>query len=351
MIDSILNTEVSCFENYGATVPRSVNLLVWLTSDKHKAKVEQIRGEQDKDERDRLKSELPAISPSGIFSQRNSRSLTKHSGFIAFDIDLKGNDTIVNYNELKSEISKIKNVAYAGLSVSGTGLWGLIPIAHPDKHQQHFKALERSFAKRGIIIDPKCSDVVRLRGYSFDPAGYFNHNATKFTAIIERHKPIAKRYKATGTDDRARVESVLNKLTFDVTGDYGTWFEMGCALANAFGEDGRAYFHGLSQYYADYSYNETDQQFTDCLKHKYNYTLGTFFYHLKRSGIEPDKHTQQVEVLPKQEFALDGTLIDPVKGYPVSWDIPKPSPLERMIQKNPHVQTLIDRMGLVEINN
>jgi hypothetical protein len=53
------------------------------------------------------------------------------------------------------------------------------------------------------------------------------------------------------------------------------------------------------------------------------------------------------------EYALDGTLIDPVKGYPVSWDIPKVelSPLEKMIKKNPAVQLLIDRFKLIEVKN
>jgi hypothetical protein len=350
-MDSILNIDVSCFANYESTVPKPVNLLRWLKSDKYKAEVEAIRNEKDKDERYKLKEMLPAITPSGIFTERNTRCLTQHSGFIAFDIDLKENTSIANYGELKSEISKIKNVAYAGSSVSGTGLWGLIPIAQPDKHQHHFKALENSFKKRGIVIDSKCKDVTRLRGYSYDPDGYFNHHAITFTAIVEPPKSIARRYKVTGTDDRATVESVLNKLTFDVTSDYGTWFEMGCALANAFGEDGRDYFHAVSRWHPNYSQQETDRQFTHCLKHNYNFKLGTFFYHLKNVGIEPDRQIQ-VEIPkkePQHEFALDGTPIGE-KGYPISWDLEQ-TPLQKMININPHVQTLIDRLGLIEINS
>lgn len=50
------------------------------------------------------------------------------------------------------------------------------------------------------------------------------------------------------------------------------------------------------------------------------------------------------------EYAMDGTLIDPVKGYPVSWDVKPKTPLERMIAKNPNLQTLIDRLDCIQLN-
>jgi hypothetical protein len=50
------------------------------------------------------------------------------------------------------------------------------------------------------------------------------------------------------------------------------------------------------------------------------------------------------------EYAMDGTLIDPVKGYPVSWDIKMPTLLERMIAKNPNLKTLIDRFDCIQLN-
>jgi hypothetical protein len=53
---------------------------------------------------------------------------------------------------------------------------------------------------------------------------------------------------------------------------------------------------------------------------------------------------------PEPEYALDGTLIDPVKGYPVSWDLPTSTPLERMTKRNPHLKTLIDKLDLVQLN-
>jgi len=50
------------------------------------------------------------------------------------------------------------------------------------------------------------------------------------------------------------------------------------------------------------------------------------------------------------EYAFDGTLIHAEKGYPISWDLPSPpTPLEKMIKRNPSIQDLINRFDLVEI--
>lgn len=190
-MNSILNIEVSCFANfYTKTNPKNINLLSWLKSNKYKDKVKFIRNIEDKAERDKIKATLPAITPSGLFSYCAKSDLIKHSGFIAIDIDPKGNEHIRNFTELKSHLRNIPNVAYCGLSVSGRGYWCLIPIVYVDKHELHFRALEEIFKSFGIKIDAACKDVSRLRGYSYDSEGYFNHHATPFNGIYK--EPIKK---------------------------------------------------------------------------------------------------------------------------------------------------------------
>jgi len=184
-MNSPLNISVSCFKNALCKQPVTVNLMTWLTSAKFKSLVEQIRATTDKTQRDFLKKQLPAITPSGIFSHRAKAGLINHSRLMAFDIDFKGNNQITNYNDLKAEIANLKEIAYCGLSASGNGFWGLIPIKYPEKHESHFKALEIAFMRWGIKIDPACKDVCRLRFYSFDPNAYFNHNAEIFTRLIK----------------------------------------------------------------------------------------------------------------------------------------------------------------------
>ena len=289
--NELLNVQVSCYKNYNTPKnPSNINLLIWLQSRKYENKVKEIRKIEDKKRRDKIKATLPAITPSGIFSYREEKDLIKHSGLIQFDIDLKENTHISNYDDLKYEVCNITNVAYCGLSVSGTGLWGVIPIAFPDKHKQHFEALKKDFSSLGIEIDGKPKNVASLRGYSFDDEGYFNHEATIYTNVFEPKPQVLKIPSFTISPDRtkSRVENLIQQISKnrkDITGNYSTWFELGCAFSNEFGELGREYFHLISQYHEGYNYKKTDKQFTHCLKKKYRFSISTFFHHCKNYGI------------------------------------------------------------------
>ena len=311
---SILNVEVSCFKNYfESNNPITINLLDWLNSNKYKNTVEKIRSISDKTERDKIKATLPAITPSGIFSSRNDNNLIKHSGFLQFDIDYKDNRHIGNYNELKTQICKIKNVAYCGMSVSGTGYWGLIPIAYPNKHKQQFEALKADFKSIGINIDCSCSNLSRLRGYSYDNNAYFNHKALVYYNIaIEFNKEQPKHNQIFNSDNfsiQGKVEECLNKILnskIDITGNYQQWFSLGCSLANEFGEAGRTYYHTISQFYCKYKYEDTNKQFTECLKHSYRYTIATFFEYCKNYDIE---YKQYEKVLQQKQSTHNNVII------------------------------------------
>tara|TARA_R110002126_G_scaffold274972_1_gene420265 strand:+ start:4547 stop:5431 length:885 start_codon:yes stop_codon:yes gene_type:complete len=288
---SILNIQISAFSSYLATEPKEVNLLVWLNSKKYFTQVEKIRNTKDEKIKKHLKSKLPAITPSGLFSKRNAKGLLKHSGFIQFDIDFKDNIHIYNYEDLKEQIREIKEVAYCGLSVSGNGYWGLIPISNPTKHKQHFEALLLSFKNLGINIDKSCKDVSRLRGYSFDDNAYFNHSATKFKQIyntpIKKYNSknyITNNFASTNNSVEKHLNIIKEKQVILAT-DYESWFAIGCGIANEFGENGRNYFHFISQIKNDYNSSETDKQYNHCLKNTYNYSIATFFYYCKLNNI------------------------------------------------------------------
>jgi hypothetical protein len=289
---SILDIKISAFQNYLATEPTDINLLVWLNSKKYALEVEQIRNTTDKKIRDKLKSKLPAITPSGLFSKRNSNSLIKHSGFIQIDIDFKDNIHITNYSNLKKQIRNIREIAYCGLSVSGKGYWGLIPISEPRKHKQHFEALFLKFKSLGVIIDKSCKDISRLRGYSFDNDAYFNHSATKFNLVLKKENNRIKpnNYFKTNNSESTRnsVEKNINALQekrIDIAIDYETWFSIGCSIANEFGEYGRNYFHIISRISNKYTESKAEKQYNHCLKNRYNYNIATFFFYCKKNNV------------------------------------------------------------------
>lgn len=360
------NARVSCFRNYSTPDnPVTIDLITWLSSAKYKAQVETIRAEPDKATRDKIKATLPAVTISGIFSYRRSDKLLQHSGLIALDIDYHGNEGIGNFSDLKGEICKIANVAYCGLSVSGQGYFAIIPIAYPDRHREQFDALQRAFRKLGIEIDPACKNVDRLRGYSFDDDPYFNPDPKVYHGTYSEPRPVRITYRPTSNNDAAKVESCLNQLSQDITGDYHTWFRIGAALANGFGEDGRQYFHQVSRFHPDYSGSETDKQFSRCLKACTKINLGTFFHYCDAVGIRPEtanSHAAQVaRPAPSGNYfetLRDGRVIEMCPaGYPADWNIPAPasdsnisnsSPLERLCTKYPRVGELVERLDCVE---
>ena len=289
---TLLNVNVSCFANYNTSDnPRPVNLFTWLINRKYRDRVLAIRAEPDKHQRDAIKATLPAITPSGEFTYRQVSDMIQHSKLIQFDIDQKDNALISNYAELKNQIAKLPFVAYCGLSVSGTGYWGLVPIAYPDRHSQQFDALKRVFAHYGIVLDNKPRSVVSLRGYSYDPEPHLPENVTLFDLCDEPPavEPRTLEPLADADTERKRVEACVAEIVQQGTylGDsYEEWYQAGCSLANTFGEAGRDYYHLVSQHYPDYQPTDTDKQYSACLKANSLSTLGTFFHLCKQIGIE-----------------------------------------------------------------
>ena len=335
-MDSPLNISVSCFANYDTPAnPKPVNLMAWLKSAKYAEQVQQIREISDKDKRDKIKGTLPAITPSGIFTYRAADNLVQHSGFMQFDIDFKENQHISNYDDLKSQLCNINNVSYCGLSVSGRGYWGLIPIQHTDKHKSHFKALENAFIKLGLTIDASCSDVSRLRGYSFDPDGYFNHDAEVFT-LLDKPRP-ARKVKRThfNNDSRSDVEALIEQIQsqrVDITDGYENWLRLGFAFADEFGEVGRDYFHAVSQYHSDYNEREADRQYSHCLRgNGQGVTISSFFYLAKQYGVTLHSgdtfHADRKDKPLKGKFEARQNEVNANNSdYPASWDVAAPEP-------------------------
>ena len=276
---SILNVEVSRFANYDTPEnPETINLLDWLTSDAYRTEIEQLRQITDKVTRDKIKATLPAITPSAVCSYRQESDVIQHSGFIQFDIDFKDNKDITNYADLKQQIGKIKNVAYCGLSASGTGFWGLIRIAFPERHKQHFTTAKNIFLSFRITLDNAPKNKVSLRGYSYDRDAYFNHNAIPLQRYEVPPPPPKTTYSANPTNDQAKVETCLSEIEarkINLTCSYNEWFSIGCSFAGTFGEQGREYYHRVSQFHPDYTPTKTDKQFNHCLKAGYG-SIGAF---------------------------------------------------------------------------
>ena len=72
----------------------------------------------------------------------------------------------------------------------------------------------------------------------------------------------------------------------DITGDYATWRDIGFALSDQLGENGRDYYHRISRFYPGYTEQECDQQYDRCMRaHGTGVTIKTFFQAAKDAGI------------------------------------------------------------------
>ncbi len=288
---NVLNTEVSFFSKCTGTAnPKAVNLLEYLHSVDYRAAVDRVRSTEDKKKRDLLKKALlPGITPAGVFTYRDEKGLIKPSGLLAGDIDFQDNP--YNPESIKARMMNIKNVAYCGLSVSGRGLWFLVPLTCPDRYKEHFDALRYDFTRLGIALDPAPANIASFRFYSFDPAAYFNPEAVPYSKfwrpMPEAYTPKNNHIRVTG-DEGEKLEAVIRQIEaqrLDITGNYRQWFSLLSSLATL-GEAGRDYAHRISQFYSTYSSRETDRQFNYCLRMRSNrFSLATLFKIAKEHRI------------------------------------------------------------------
>jgi len=247
---SIQTAETSFFASaFDSEKPITGNLFSVLTSqklaDKYGAIIERIRATSDKKERDALKKKLPGFTPSGTFSARSAAGLIAHNGFISFDLDA-GVNTFLDASTaptVKAEVSKLPEVAYCGLSASGSGVWGLIPLAYPDRHAEQFEALKLAFLKFGYLIDAACKDVCRFRFWSLDTAPYINLNAKPFRGLpapAPRYEP--RRTDTAPPDDlpaQAAEYLVKNRVQLECT--YSFYMTIAFACKHHWGNEGEGW--------------------------------------------------------------------------------------------------------------
>ena len=104
--------------------------------------------------------------------------------------------------------------------------------------------------------------------------------------ILQTHTPdIAPIYNKVKGD----VESVVREIeqrAIDIAPNYKDWVELGFALVNGLGENGREYYHRISRFYPTYQREETDKQYTHCLQSKgQGITVRSFFHLANQTGI------------------------------------------------------------------
>jgi hypothetical protein len=280
MENNIFKKQISVYN--GATDNKGVitSLGVFLRADNHRDEILRLRTMPDKEARNEIKRKLPMATISGVFEPtRKADNLKQHSGLICIDIDAADNDGLMDVEQVKAELSKLKQVAYISVSVSGRGLFAIIPLAFPTYHKRQFEQLKRDFLKIGITIDAACGDVTRMRCISYDEFPYYNPDAVPYEGYYV--EPIRYERRSYGNDvtmaSVSRYCELIERNHIDITASYNDWMRVAAAFASL-GEEGREFFHLCSRQNADYKFSDADKKFDNLLKQVKEINIETFFY-------------------------------------------------------------------------
>ena len=137
--------------------------------------LEKIRKVEDKDEKNKLKQQLPCYLFAGTFSSRNDNSIVEHSGLIALDFDGFPDDK--TFKHWRKKLIKDEHTMSVFTSPSGDGLKSIvkIPKCDRDEHKLYFTALEKHFDCE--YFDTSCKNISRACYESYDPNIFINYES------------------------------------------------------------------------------------------------------------------------------------------------------------------------------
>lgn len=171
---------------------------------KSKQIVDNLRACKDKDERQKLKGQLPSICFSGKFSKRANDKILEHSGLVAIDFDHLGD----RLKEFKTNICNDKHTFLAFISPSGDGLKVVVKIPASIKtHALSCDALSDYYKEETL---DNFKDVARVCYESFDPEVYYNPQSDIFTVLKETE--VIKRTIET-VDIITDFDAIFNNIT------------------------------------------------------------------------------------------------------------------------------------------
>lgn len=252
-----------------------------------------IRPIQDKKLRDKKKVEIcPCVTIAGEFNEgRMDKDIKEPSGFIAMDVDETGMPPGMTPAQFRDVVKQDKYCVAAFISISGRGVCMIYAVDHK-KHREAFQGLsEYIYNTYHAICDPTSINISRVRFVSYDPDVYFSTNFIQFKQYPKEKEP--KRYDKVVFVD-SDFKDILNQIVkrkIDITkGIYWRWLKIAFALVDQFGEEGREYFHIVSQFSDKYELKpgKTDQQYDACLKHRATQKeakIATFYYYCKELGL------------------------------------------------------------------
>lgn len=267
-----------------------------------------------------LKWTAPCAIMQGVCPTHNDEGFGSYTDVLCLDIDGRKpgkaydasnpNHKPHNWEAIRDQIATIPCVAYCGLSVSGLGVFVLIPIDSHEHHAERWQEMADFFAQPeiGLRLDEGTKNLSRLRFTSYDEHAYRNEAAEVFCGFrrplhkepqrLKAYKPAdvtLQPFKATDdTDERVeRCVAEIERRGVDITFSEQSWKSACFALANHYGERGRSLFHRVAAFYPRYTFKENEKLYDYAIsKGRGKVAINTFFYLCKEAGINIS-HTPQ----------------------------------------------------------
>lgn len=224
MFEEVCSIYSDALDNYGHYVDMETGEIIqqmtirdFCLTDRFRPQVEKLRqmravfGSKAKSMPEYIatKKQLPGATLSGLFAiyddectrrdgtkfiapvSRRETHLQQHTGWLAIDIDLADNQNLSNFDNIRMICRFRPEIALLMRSCSGTGYFGLVRLAYPERHKEQFKALLNEYAAIGITLDKQCGNIGRVRFASWDdPAHiYINERAQPYKGIEQTLPP------------------------------------------------------------------------------------------------------------------------------------------------------------------
>ena len=194
------------------------SILERIKDGKSKDLIKQIRSEKNKEVRQELKKNLPAICFSGTFNKRNDDSIIEHSGFICLDFD--GYKTKKDMLAEKERLSKDRFTYSVFVSPSGNGLKSLVKIpADIENHKNYFTSLEKHYNSE--YFDKTSKNISRVCYESYDPLIFINLNSNVWDKIEEQEYKVVDKYSSRPTIPITNENKIVEILMTWWTRKYG----------------------------------------------------------------------------------------------------------------------------------
>ena len=267
--------------DYTQTERKLIDVLT-TTPLRYKDYIQQLRSlPYHSDEQKAAKSKLPCFVISGTFPMRDIKAnkIKTHNNLLTIDIDKCDNPDIDLMGEMRDKLFKLPYVYSCLKSVSGEGLFLIIPIKDDTRVKSYVKQIAELFKyEYGIVIDSKCHDINRKRIISYDEdyKRYIKTDCdieewnTEYVEIpidfLESSKPFVirpprKPQEQFGDDTLTRktIEYLINvkRLSvddFNVEKGFGFWINMASRLKAQ--PNGKELFRTLSNNTSSYKDND-----------------------------------------------------------------------------------------------